>query len=41
MECRDVQLLNQWATHWQDLVDFEFVPGRRSQQAVATITPEL
>jgi hypothetical protein len=41
MECRDVQLLNQWATHWQDLVDFEFVPVRRSQQAVATITPEL
>jgi hypothetical protein len=41
MECRDVQLLNQWATHWQDLVDFELVPVRRSQQAVATITPEL
>ena len=41
MACQDVQLLNQWATHWQDLVDFEFVPVRRSQEAVAIITPEL
>ena len=41
MECQDVQLLNQWATHWQDLVDFEFVPVRRSQEAVAILTPGL
>ena len=41
MECQDVQLLKQWATHWQDLVDFEFVPVRGSQEAVAIITPEL
>jgi hypothetical protein len=41
MECQDVQLLNQWATHWQDLVDFEFVPVRRSQEAVAILTSGL
>ena len=41
MECQDVQLLKQWATHWQDLVDFEFVPVRRSQEALTIITPEL
>jgi len=28
-----VQLLQQWATHWQDLVDFEFVPVVRSKEA--------
>lgn len=41
MECEDVQLLQQWATHWQDLVDFEFVPVLRSKEAVQIITPEL
>jgi hypothetical protein len=41
MECPDVQLLYQWAAHWQDLVEFEFVPVRRSQEAVEILTPEL
>jgi len=41
MECDDVLLLQQWATHWQDLVDFEFVPVLRSKEAVEIITPEL
>ncbi len=41
MECDDVQLLEQWATHWQDLVAFEFVPVLRSKEAVEIITPEL
>jgi len=41
MECNDAQLLDQWASHWQDLVDFEFVPVHLSRDAVATITPEL
>jgi hypothetical protein len=26
MECDDLHLLQQWATHWRDLVEFEFVP---------------
>jgi Protein of unknown function (DUF3303) len=41
MECADAQLLQQWATHWQDLVDFEFVPVLPSKKAVEIITPEL
>ncbi len=41
MECDNVQLLQQWATHWQDLVDFEFVPVLRSKEAVEIITPGL
>src|SRR6266446_9124888 len=41
MECGDVHLLENWADHWRDLVDFEFVPVRRSKEAVEIITPEL
>jgi len=41
MECGDVRLLEQWAGHWWDLVDFEFVPVRRSKGAKEIITPEL
>lgn len=41
MECDDVQLLDQWAAHWRDLVDFEFVPVRSSKEAIEIITPEL
>ncbi len=26
MECDDMRLLQQWAVHWRDLVEFEFVP---------------
>jgi hypothetical protein len=41
MECHDLQLLQQGATHWQDLVEFEFVPVLRSKEAVEIITPGL
>ena len=41
MACDDAPLLEQWATHWQDLVDFEFVPVLRSKEAVELITPQL
>ena len=41
MDCGDAELLDQWAAHWRDLVDFEFVPVRRSKEAVEFITPEL
>ncbi len=40
MECGDKRLLEEWADHWRDLVDFEFVPVRRSKEAVEIITPE-
>jgi hypothetical protein len=35
MECDDPALLQQWAKNWDDLVDFEFVPVRTSQDAAA------
>ena len=41
MECEDAQLLQQWANHWQDLMDFEFVPVRTSKEVVEMITPQL
>jgi hypothetical protein len=41
MDCGDAKLLDQWAAHWRDLVDFAFVPVRRSKEAVELMTPEL
>jgi len=41
MDCENPKLLDQWAANWQDLVDFEFVPVRHSQEAAAIIAPEL
>ena len=41
MECEDSRLLEQWSAHWRDLVDFEFVPVRRSKEAAELIAPEL
>jgi hypothetical protein len=41
MECQDAKLLQQWAANWQDLVEFEFVPVRRSQEVAAIMAPEL
>jgi hypothetical protein len=38
MECNDARLLQEWATHWQDLVEFEFVPVLRSSEAAEKIT---
>jgi hypothetical protein len=37
MECADIKLLEEWASHWNDLVDFEFVPVRTSQGAAEAI----
>jgi hypothetical protein len=41
MECGDVRLLEQWADHWRDLVDFEFVPVRLSKEAAELISVEV
>lgn len=35
MECDDPSQLHEWASHWSDLVDFEFVPVRASADARA------
>lgn len=41
MEADDEALIHEWIGHWSDLVDFEIVPVRTSEQAAATIAPEL
>lgn len=41
MECADERLLHEWASHWYDLVDFEFVPVRASEEAADLIAPNL
>lgn len=41
MECEDSRLLEEWAAHWRDLVDFEFVPLRTSKETAALIAPKL
>ena len=41
MECADARLLEQWAAHWQDLVDFEFVSVRRSEEAAEAVALDL
>ena len=41
MECDDIALLNEWISHWRDLVDFEVIPVVTSAEAVERITPLL
>jgi hypothetical protein len=41
MECEDPRLLEEWAAHWQDLVEFEFVPVVASEAAAESIAPLL
>ena len=40
MECDDIRLLQQWTVHWQDLIEFEFVPvvpGAETAEALAAL----
>jgi Protein of unknown function (DUF3303) len=41
MECEDAALLGEWAAHWEDLVEFEFVPVVTSAEAAESIAPLL
>ena len=41
MECEDPRLLDEWAAHWQDLVEFEFVPVVTSAEASESISTLL
>ena len=41
MECEDPGLLKEWAAHWQDLVEFEFVPVVTSAEAAESISTLL
>jgi hypothetical protein len=35
MQCRDRAGLEEWAAHWRDIVEFEFVPVITSAEAAA------
>lgn len=40
MECADAALLEQWADHWRDIVEFEFVPvvtGKEMAERMAAV----
>ena len=41
MACEDRALLDEWASRWADLVDFEIVPVMTSEQARTVIAPRL
>ena len=41
MECDNPQLLQQWTTHWQDLVDFEIASVVTSKEAAEAIASRL
>ena len=40
MACEDVTLLQRWAAAWNDLVEFEIVPVRTSEQAAAVMAQD-
>ena len=40
MEAEDERLLHEWADHWRDLMDFEFVPVLTSEAARAQALSE-
>jgi hypothetical protein len=39
MECVEPALLHEWAAHWSDLVDFEFLPVVTGQEMAARLAP--
>lgn len=41
MECDDPALLDEWMSHWRDLVDFEVTPVVTSAESVAAIESKL
>ena len=41
MRADDVSLLGEWTANWEDLVDFEIIPVRTSEEAAAAIWVEI
>jgi hypothetical protein len=41
MEAGSAAQLKQWTDNWDDLVEFEIVPVRTSDQAASVIAPQL
>ena len=38
MECTERELLDEWMSHWRDLVDFEVVPVISSEEAARKVS---
>ena len=41
MECDDRAMLDEWMSHWEDLVHFEVLPVVSSAEATASIADRL
>ena len=41
MEAESEEMLKEWTDNWDDLVEFEIVPVRTSEEAARAIAPEL
>ncbi len=41
MEAESEEMLKKWTDNWDDLVEFEIVPVRTSEEAARAIAPEL
>jgi hypothetical protein len=41
MEAESEALLLEWTNNWKDLVDFDIIPVRTSEEATRVIAPEL
>jgi hypothetical protein len=41
MEAESEALLKQWTDNWDDLIEFEIIPVRTSEQAAQAIAPVL
>lgn len=41
METHDRRLIDQWMSHWRDIVDFEVYPVMTSKEAAEKIAPRL
>ena len=41
MECDDPQLLDQWMSHWADIMSFQVVPVVTSAEAIEVVGPRL
>jgi hypothetical protein len=41
MQAESEALLKQWTDNWEDLVEFEIIPVRTSEEAARAIAPRL
>ncbi len=41
MEAETEALLKQWVANWEDLIEFEIIPVRTSEEAARFIAPRL